>query len=575
MDLVNLCAGVGKCGKCVVHIMEGRVNHPTAIEKNILAPEQIAKGYRLACETSPMSDLKVAVPPESLTTPQRAQVESIEMPVVPEPLIKFYNVKLSPSNSDDLRSDYRRIADEISERFDTKNVSIPLKILQELPSYFRKNVREVGVVIREKEIIGLVDGNTAPLGLAVDIGTTKIAAYLVDLHTGETLARKGEINPQVNYGEDVIARFVYAQSSREKAYRLHRILIETLNKMLADLCNRAGVSPIDVFDIVIVCNTAIHHLFLQLSTESLSRAPYIPVMDSEMDVKASELGLKAAPNSYVHLLPNIAGYVGADHVAMLLGVDILHREGVCLAIDIGTNTEICLSKQGHLSSLSCASGPAFEGAHIKFGMRAADGAIERLKIENDKIRYQTIGGKPARGICGSGILDVFAEMYRVGALGKNGRMNAEHPLIIDNNGHKEIVLSEKEQDNSIISNITFSQKDVREIQLAKGAIRTGIEVLLKAHDLKTEAIDEIIIAGAFGTYIDVESAKTVGMLPNIPSGRFVQVGNAAGLGSRLALISRKKREEAIRISRKVNYIELGSFPDFSTMFAEALYLGQL
>lgn len=572
VDLVNLCGGAGKCGQCIVQVIDGDATPLTENEKNVLSAEDSGRGYRLACEAVPLSNVRVSLPPGSLTAPQRTQVESIGSLAAPEALVAICDIKLAPPGSGDLRSDYRRLTDELLKMKGISGISMCPEVLCELPAHLRNNAWEARVVLREKEIIGLADKTDRALGLAVDIGTTKVAAYLVDLESGKTLASKGEMNPQINYGEDIIARFVYAQASAIRAQRLQKILVDALNQMTADLCSKAGVSRGNVFDVVVVCNTAMHHLLLNLPTDSLSRAPYLPVIDRAMDVKASQIGLKTAKGAYVHLLPNIAGYVGSDHVAMLLAVGILQEKGVCLALDIGTNTEICLSSRGRMSSLSCASGPAFEGAHIKCGMRAADGAIERLKIENNTIRYQTIGGKPARGLCGSGILDVLAQMYAAGAIEKSGRMNESHPLIKDNDGFKETVLVSKEQKDSRSSRITFSQKDVREIQLAKGAIRTGIDVLLATHHLKPIDIDKVFIAGAFGSYIDVHSAKEVGMLPEIPSERFVQVGNAAGLGSRLALISKVKREEAVQIAHEVNYIELAAFPDFSTIFANAMYL---
>jgi uncharacterized 2Fe-2S/4Fe-4S cluster protein (DUF4445 family) len=573
VDLVNLCGGAGKCGRCSVQIIAGDTTPLTKTEKNILSEDHIRRGYRLACETMPLSDLKVAVPPDSLTAPQRAQVESMESPVVPEPLIRLYPVELFQPGFVDLSSDFRRLSNGLTEKYGIHKLSIDVDVLSELPARLRDGKRNICVGLRQQEIIALTGPDTKPMGIAVDLGTTKIAVYLVDLEIGRVLASKGMMNPQIKYGEDIISRFMYAQASPEQAVRLWKIVIDTLNQMISGLCTDSGVLTENIFEVVIVCNTAMHHLFLGLPTESLSRAPYIPVIDSDLDVKAGKFGLKTAKGAYIHFLPNIAGYVGSDHVAMLLAVGILQKKGVVLALDIGTNTEICLSDNGRLSSLSCASGPAFEGAHVKFGMRAANGAIERLRIEDNMTTYQTIGGRPARGFCGSGILDVVAELYKAGAVEKSGRMIDGHPLIRHMDGHKEFVIAVKNSDQTKSSEITFSQKDLREIQLAKGAIRTGIETLLKANNRAKEEIGQIIIAGAFGSYIDLENAKKVGMLPNISEDRIIQVGNAAGLGSRLALASRTKREEAVQIASQVEYIELAAFPGFSTMFTEAMYMG--
>jgi uncharacterized 2Fe-2S/4Fe-4S cluster protein (DUF4445 family) len=275
----------------------------------------------------------------------------------------------------------------------------------------------------------------------------------------------------------------------------------------------------------------------------------------------------------VHLLPNIAGYVGADHVAMLLATEVAQAKDVVLALDIGTNTEVCLANRGTMTSVSCASGPAFEGAHIKHGMRAAQGAIEHVRLVDDRVEYQTIGGAVPVGVCGSGVLDALAELYRAGIVDAKGRLG-DHPRVrIDSGGVREFVLvGEKERDGQPA--ITITQKDVRQLQLAKGAVRAGTQILLDSQGLSQEEIDRVIIAGAFGTYIDVSSAVAIGMLPPLPLDHFQQVGNAAGMGAKLALISRSKRAEAQEIAHRVGYVELATEPRFTQVFAQAMSLGQ-
>jgi uncharacterized 2Fe-2S/4Fe-4S cluster protein (DUF4445 family) len=405
------------------------------------------------------------------------------------------------------------------------------------------------------------------LGLAVDIGTTKIAGYLVDLESGKTLASKGLMNPQISYGEDVISRIVAASKSAENAIKLQSLLVDALSQLATDLCAEIKADPTQIVDAVVVGNTAIHHLFLRLPVKQLGLAPYIPAMRSSIDVKARELGLKIARGAYVHLLPNVAGYVGADHVAMLLATRMSDAKKTTLAIDIGTNTEICLNHRGRMTSVSCASGPAFEGAHIKFGMRAAPGAIEHVRLANDHLEIQTIGGETPVGICGSGLLDVVAQLRLNNILDRGGRMSS-HPLVRSNNGSSEFVLAERTGQDAI----TISQKDVRELQLAKAAIRLGIQALVIAEGLTENDIEEVIIAGAFGTFIDVKSAITIGMLPSLPLERFEQVGNAAGTGARLALISQTERASAQQIAERDGYIELAAVPNFNRKFAEATYM---
>ena len=409
--------------------------------------------------------------------------------------------------------------------------------------------------------------STRWLGLAVDIGTTKIAGYLVDMESGKTLASKGLMNPQISYGEDVVSRIVAASKSPADAAKLQSLLAEALSRLSAELCTEINAAPTEIIEAVVVGNTAIHHLFLGLPVKQLGLAPYVPAVDEGMDIKAREIGLQIAPGAYVHLLPNIAGYVGADHVAMLLATRLSDAHGITLAIDIGTNTEICLNSGGRMTSVSCASGPAFEGAHIKFGMRAAPGAIEHVRLEKDRLDIQTIAGEPPVGICGSGLLDVVAQLRLNNILDRGGRMGA-HSLVRIHNGGNEFVLVERQDHEPI----TVSQKDVRELQLAKAAIRLGIQALVIAEGLTENDIEQVIIAGAFGTFIDVKSAITIGMLPPLPLERFKQVGNAAGTGARLALISLSQRSKARQISQQDGYIELASVPNFNRKFAEATYL---
>jgi uncharacterized 2Fe-2S/4Fe-4S cluster protein (DUF4445 family) len=339
--------------------------------------------------------------------------------------------------------------------------------------------------------------------------------------------------------------------------------------LAADLCAETQAKPTDIVEAVVVGNTAIHHLFLRLPVKQLGLAPYIPALRSSIDIKAREVGLNVAPGAYVHLLPNIAGYVGADHVAMLLATRMAETNQTTLAIDIGTNTEICLNYRGRMTSVSCASGPAFEGAHIKFGMRAAPGAIEHVRLSGEKLEIQTIGGEAPIGICGSGLLDVVAQLRLNNVLDRQGRMGpGKHALVRSQNGTTEFVLAERADQEPV----TLSQKDVRELQLAKAAIRLGIQALVIAEGITEEEIEQVVIAGAFGTFINVESAITIGMLPALPLERFRQVGNAAGTGARLALISQTQRAAAEQIAQRDGYIELAAVPNFNRKFAEATYL---
>ncbi len=572
VDLIGVCGGKGTCGRCKVQILDGSVSTPTSAEREVLTPHELQKGYCLACQTFPDSDLKVHVPPESISTPQRIQVEGLEMPIRPDPLVCGYEIQLPPPSLSDPKADASRLLDILKQQHGLECHSIDVDVLCELSPKLRSWNWRARVSLRRRELVALNPQSSRQLGLAVDLGTTKVAGYLLDLESGRTLASKGLMNPQIAYGEDIIARILRTRESPTGAKRMQELAVEALNQLATDLCAEVNANPQEVVETVVVGNTAMHHLLLRLPVEQLALSPYVPAVSDALDVKSRDVGLHIAAGGYVHLLPNIAGFVGADHVAMLLATEVWKAKGVALALDIGTNTEITLVSKGEIASVSCASGPAFEGAHIKHGMRAAAGAIEHLRLVNEQVQYHSIAGAPPIGLCGSGILDALAQLYLNGVLRKNGRMG-EHARVRAHEGQREFVLiSEEERDGPPA--ITITQRDVRQLQLAKGAIRVGIQALLEAKGHCEEEIDQVIIAGAFGSYIDVSSAVTIGMLPPLPLNRFRQVGNAAGTGARLALVSRRKRAEAQKIARRVSYIELASLPNFNTLLVQAMYLGR-
>ena len=563
VDIVSICGGAGTCNRCKVQVISGEVSEQTPEEKSILTGPELGQNYRLACRVYPRSDVRVNVPPESLTALQRTQVEGLELNIEPEPPVQSLDVRAAPPTIGIPEADDHNVWAALAEQHGIIPGTVDLRVQQSLSPQLRKSGWQVRVALRAGEIVALGALSARWLGFAVDIGTTKIAAYLVDMESGKTLGSKGLMNPQISYGEDVVARIAAAGKSPENAAKLQNLLVEVLNQTAAGLCTDIGAAPSDIVEAVIVGNTAIHHLFLRLPVSQLGMSPYVPAVRSAVDVKARELGLQIAPGGYVHLLPNIAGYVGADHVAMLLATQIAESQKTVLAIDIGTNTEICLNCGGRMTSVSCASGPAFEGAHIKYGMRAAPGAIEHARLSGTKLEIQTIGGEPPVGICGSGLLDVVAQLRLNNVLDAAGRMGP-HPLVRKRE-QMEFVLAERPGRDDI----TVSQKDVRELQLAKAAIRLGIRALAEAEGLKEESIEEVNIAGAFGTFIDVDSALTIGMLPALPLDRFKQVGNAAGTGARLALISRSQRALARDLASRVRYIELAAIPDFNRKYADA------
>jgi uncharacterized 2Fe-2S/4Fe-4S cluster protein (DUF4445 family) len=608
VELVAVCGGIGACGKCRVRLVEGVLSAPTPSEQEYLSEEELAAGYRLACQARPLSDVKIDVPPESLTTLQRLQVEGFETGVERSPAVKPLDITIESPNLYDLRADTVRLQDTLTA-IDGPALRFCLPVLRQLSDRVRDQNWHVRLALRDSggqvapppkaEAVAVLPQGSALLGLAVDIGTTKMAAYLIDLATGETVAKAGLPNPQIPYGEDVVSRIAYTNTHTDGRDVLQNRVVEGLNTLVGELCEQAQVSREQVVDAVVVGNTAIHHLFVGLPVRQLGAAPYLAAVSEPLEICAFNVGLKIAPGAYVYLPPNIAGYVGADHVSVLLATDIWQsssdkdnqsmasgmsiakaseRPNTSVVLDIGTNTEISLVHKGRILSCSCASGPAFEGAHIHDGMRAAPGAIERVQIVNGTVRVQAIGGKPPVGICGTGILDAVAGMRAAQIVSRSGRLNDEHPRVRGNGtkggnrSSKVAFLLVPSEETGHGRDILVTRRDVNEIQLAKGAIRAGIEVLLREAEITSDAIDTFIVAGAFGTYLDVESAIQVGMFPDLPRDRFRQVGNAAGIGAKQMLVSVKRREIAARIVARVEYIELTTHPQFTDVYMEALVL---
>jgi uncharacterized 2Fe-2S/4Fe-4S cluster protein (DUF4445 family) len=573
VGISSICGGKGTCHSCKVQVLSGSVSKPTPSELETFSPQELKAGWRLACQTYPRSNIKVNVPAESMTTPQRLQVEGQEVTVRPQPPVKAYRLKLAVPSLEAPQADADNLLQKLNQKGKLNCKKVDIGALRVISDQLRSWKWQCQAAVRSGEVIALLPPKSHPLGLAIDLGTTKIAGYLVNLSDGKTLAARGVMNPQISHGEDIISRISGAVHSEEERAQIQELAAEAISQLGTDLCAETGAKPEEIVEAVVVGNTAMHHLFLSLPVRQLALAPFIPAVSRALDIKARNLNLNFAPGAYVHLLPNLAGFVGADHVAMLLATGVAPKKGPIVALDIGTNTEVSVIHEGRIVSTSCASGPAFEGGHIKYGMRAATGAIERLQISGDKVQYQTIGETPPVGICGSGILDALAQLYLAKAIDEGGRLNADHPRVRSQRGQREFILVSKEERKGQPV-ITITQRDVRELQLAKAAIRSGIQVLLEASGVPEEEIKQVIIAGAFGTYINITSAVEIGMLPSLPLARFLQAGNAAGMGAKLALISLKSRAQAQALTSRARYIELASAHDFEQTFMQASYLGK-
>ena len=560
VGLASVCGGVGTCEECRLRLVTGKLTPLTLVEEAAFNIAEREAGFRLACQAEPLSDIKVDIPPESLTAAQRLQIEGQETGVALLPAVRALDLELTAPSLDDLRSDLSRLRDALAQQGVTHAVLTPV-ILAFLSEQLRQQAWRARLVLHGDQLVAILPPGAPIFGLAVDIGTTKLAAYLVDLQTGKTVAKSGAMNPQIAYGEDAISRIAYAGREGEGARRLQTVLMESLNQLLEGMTTEARVNPIQVVDGVLVGNTAMHHLFAGLPVRQLGQAPFVASVSESLTLPVDALGLRLAQGALVYLPPNIAGFVGADHISMLVATGAWKSLRTVIALDIGTNTEISLITSGKISSCSCASGPAFEGAHIRDGMRAAPGAIERARWSEGKLLWQSIEDQPPVGICGSGILDIVASLL-------DGEMlKATGALKIDSGSEYELVVASQTGHGHAV---VVTRKDIHEIQLAKSAIRSGIEVLLQNAGLSYEAVDEFIVAGAFGTYLDLRSAIRVGMFPPLPLDRFHQVGNAAGVGAKQMLVSTEQRQEAEEIASRIHYIELTAQGGFTPLFMKHL-----
>jgi len=561
------CGGKGSCGKCKIIIKNSRaVSKVTKAEKKHLSKSEIKLGYRLACQTIVLQNVTVIIPPESRLESRKIQVLGLERKVELNPSVKKFHLLLPKPTLSDIKPDLERLIGSLPQQTPKiSDLEINYEILKELPDILRDANWDVTVTVWDDHRIVAVepsDTSNYLFGFAVDIGTSKIVGHLVDLTSGKTVAVGSIENPQIIHGEDVMTRITFAMTNNANLETLQRLVIDGINSVLYEVCEKARVDPNAVYEVTAVGNTAMHHFFLGIQPKYVALSPYTPALKRPISLVAKELNIKVNRGGIVTFLPLIAGFVGADAVADVLTTGIHESEEISLLVDIGTNTEIFLGNKDDVLCCSCASGPAFEGAHIKHGMKAVTGAIERVRIGPDlEVEYETIGSVKPSGLCGSAVIDVVAEMLKNRVINQHGRFNSniKTKRIRKNNNDTEFIIAWNNE-TATGREITVTQKDVREIQLAKAAIYTG-----------WKDIDRVFIAGAFGNYINPENAKVIGLIPDVPTEKIKFVGNTAVTGAKMALISKEMREKAELISKKVCYLELASDLDFNKEFIKALY----
>lgn len=601
VDIESICGGKGTCGKCKVRIEEGyfekdamdsRMSHltpMTEVEKKFIKPDE-GPNMRLACAAVLRGDVKVFVPEKSRAGKQIVRKAAKELSIKLDPAVKKYYLELKQPTLHDLTvGDYERVISALKDQYGLEGITMDYTVLKSLQDMLRKGNWNITVSVwMGKEIIKVEPGFIeSSYGLAVDIGTTTVVGYLCDLNTGKVVNTESMMNPQVPYGEDVMSRITYAMMNPDGLEKMQRAIIEGLNEIIERVSSDLRVNGHNggeaIIDMTVVFNTAMHHIFLGFNPEYIGRSPFIPTIQHSLNIKARDMGIKINPSSYIHVLPIEAGFVGADNVGVLIAEEPYNFNEKVLIIDIGTNGELLLGNKERVCSTSCATGPAFEGAQIKFGMRAAPGAIEKVRIDpvTKEPEYKVIGKADwhthlekidAKGICGSGIIDAIAEMFKAGIIDKTGKFNMEinTPRIRrDSEGKPEYVLAWADE-TSIGTDITINQADVRALQLAKGALYAGAKLMMKRMGI--ERLDKVILAGAFGSYIDKESALTLGMFPDCDINNVYAVGNAAGDGARMALLNISKRLEADEKARWVEFVEIAVEPEFQKEFMQAMHI---
>ena len=607
-EIESLCGGQQVCGKCKVVIENGRFekfgieskrDHAGPlqdVEGNHLTGEDVAAGFRLACATQVHGDLLIYVPKESRTGKQVVSKEARSLVIDPDPAVRTYAVTVSAATLENSAADLERLCQALSDTYELADLCIDVHALRSLRACMAQGGGDLTVSVWEgQEILRVRRGAPRPhYGLAIDIGTTTLAAYLCDLTTTEVVTTASLMNPQVQFGEDVISRINYHMNYPDGLARMSKTVVDGINAMieeaLAAASEKAGavVDRDDIEDVAVCGNTLMHHILLQLDPEPLGAVPFQPANHASMNIKARDLGIQVNPSAYVYCMPNEAGFVGGDNVGVILAEEPHNSIETVLFIDIGTNGELILGNRDRMicSTCSCATGPTLEGAQIEFGMRAAPGAIERVRVASGsrQVDFKVVGrdrwrseSRPeemrTKGICGSGIIDALAELFKEGIVTRSGAFNpkAASDRLRENpdSGMMEFVLARAEE-TSIGRDVVITQSDIRQVQLAKAAIYTGCKLMLQRMNL--EKPDRIKLAGAFGNYIDPKMAAVIGLFPDCPVERIVSIGNAAGDGCRMALLNRKKRQEADWAARHAEYVELTLVKDFQEHLIEAIHL---
>ena len=574
VPLTAPCSGEGTCGKCKVEVHQGAVEDPQGTERALLEVEQLHAGLRLACQARLLGDAQVSVPAYSREPTMRIIMGGTGTQVAVDPLLSKRAVHLTTQT---LAEPYARL-EHLRRCGDFRaDLRADWDLLPQLPALLPVEESTITAVVRDDQLLAIEAGDTADrcYGLSLDLGSTTVVACLVDLNTGLDLAYGATVNRQTEHGHDVIARIDLCAEREDGLKLLRRAALDSLEEAIEQVLVEANVQREEIYEATLVGNATMAHLFLGIPPASLGTMPYVSTVGDPVEAPARDLGLRLHPAARIHVLPNIAGFVGSDSVGAILAAGLDEDDGrIRLLADIGTNCELILRLGGRLFVTSTPAGPAFEGASITCGMYAAPGAIEQVTLDDD-VHCKVIGAKAAQGLCGSGLVNAVSELVRTGIVDDTGRLlpvaelNGEigpalRDRIIEREDEIAFVLAEGE------TPVSLSQRDIRELQLAKAAIRTGIDVLLEYAGVEPDQLDEFCVAGGFGSYIDKAGAMLLGLFPRMAPTKIHFIGNGALVGANMVLLARQLRHRSVRVARQAEHLQLAHTPNFQMRFTEAM-----
>ena len=582
VDITATCGGRGRCTSCRVKLVAGTPPPPTIMDELQLGDALVREGYRLSCQWAVTEPITVQIAPPLDET--SFQILGGERPAgAPTPIsidagIRKRVVTVALPKDEHLQtSDLEALLAAAGGTVE----EVPTGLLKALPATLRDRDGEVTVTTFGRQVLAVEAGDTAlqKFGLAIDVGTTSVVTTLMELESGEQMAAVSSLNPQAVFGADLMSRIAFAQFDAGNLRKLQTRIIGLLNQHIEQITRESGVLAKWIYKVVIVGNTCMHHLLLGIDPSHVGLAPYAPVMRHPLTLPARDLFLKLPPEARVCLLPLVAGFVGADAVAVALATRIDESPALRIAVDIGTNGEVVLGSRERLWACSAPAGPALEGAQIRHGMRAAIGAIDRLWVEDADLRLHTIGEGPAQGLCGSGLVDAVAALLDLGVVDWTGlidvetrdRLPARIRSRVEMRGEERLVVLARAGEHGAEREITLTQDDIRQVQLCKGAIASGVAMLQHVAGIATDQVEELMLAGGFGNYLSVRSARRIGLIPaELPEERIRYVGNAAALGAQLALVSEAERARAEVIARRIEHVSLAAHPDFETIFVDCM-----